>query len=97
MTLFRSLYRRNLPPVRPLQRDAEPPRSECSCAEEMPPRPQSPHHRMPPEVAWQCVAEASGNDLSWASAYRSSFLDAAHDPCGRPGPRITVTAAREGT
>lgn len=76
MTLFR--MGRHDPPPGAIQDAAVMPRTE------MPPRPQSPHHRMPPEVAAQRLAEASGDDLSWASAYRSSLLDAAFDPCGAP-------------
>ena len=51
---------------------------------EMPPRPQSPHHRMPPEVAAQRRAEASGDDLPWSGAATCSSLRADEDPCGRP-------------
>ena len=87
MTLFRTMGRHD-PPATAIQ-DAAVIRQDG-----MPPRPQSPHHRMPPEVAAQRLAEASG-DLSWSSAYRCPGLDCRFDPCGRPGPRVTVTAARE--
>ena len=80
MTLFRSLYRRELPPVRPVQRDPAP-------------EPQSPHHRMPPEVAWQRWSGDVDGGLPFTTPPGGTRRE--FDPCGRPGPKITI-ASREG-
>jgi hypothetical protein len=93
MTLFRRTGRQlpDLPPVRPLHRDPEPPpQFACSCAEEMPPRPQSPHHRMPPEVAWQRWSGDVDGGLPFTTPPGGTRRE--FDPCGRPGPKITITA-----
>jgi hypothetical protein len=121
VSLFRSLYRRSLPPVRPLQRDPVPvittaitvdadgaagqlealadaadaaARAVDAALAAMPPRPQSPDHRMPPEVAWQrWSGDVDGGPpfTTPPGGTRREF-----DPCGRPGPKITI-AARETT
>lgn len=91
MTLFRTMGR-HVPPPGAIQ-DAAVTRHSVLPQ----PRPQSPHHRMPPEVAAQRLAEASGDDLSWASAYRCSLLDAAFDPCGAPPMASASSKSGEGT
>lgn len=86
MSLFRRMGRQlpDLPPVRPLQRDPD-----------MPPRPQQRTEpgRRPPEYAEQ----QQPGYVYGGPSFRpyDGHLDPAEDPCGRPGPKITITA-REG-
>jgi hypothetical protein len=119
VTFFRRMGRRDLPPLKPLQRgpqpvvttsvtvdagesvsrlaalaevlDAAAARLQAAVAE-MPPRPQSPHHRMPPEIAEQ----RQSGDIYGGHPFRpyDDKGDLGEDPCGRPGPKITI-AARE--